>query len=79
MTPTSEKLRELIRQGAVECICPWSIREKGQHLNDCQWYNTVVEIYRLEREDENISSDIQRERGADEGQEPDDSSQGRES
>ena len=76
MTPSSEALRIRIRDGTVECTCPPSILAMGQHLNLCPWQKAVEMIYLLEREDENISSDIHCERGADEGQEIDGSGEG---
>jgi len=76
MTATSEFLRSMITTGRVQCVCPASIREMDQHLTDCSWQRTVHEIYRLEREDENISSEVHCERGTEEGGDPDGSSAG---
>ena len=53
ITPISEVLRHAITQGWCGCECmPFTIEEQI-HAPDCLWNNTILEIYKLEREADN--------------------------
>jgi hypothetical protein len=60
MTPTSQLLRDGIRNGTIQCECVTIIGHQAvrlgnsQHFPTCRWAGAIAEIYHLERLDEGI-------------------------